>query len=719
MSNGGLISDERMTKGKILVVDDEENIRGSLLNVLSDEGYDVSLAGDGEEALRMVRSVAPDLVLLDIWIPGIDGIQTLEILKNFSSETEVIMMSGHGAIDTAVKATKLGAFDFIEKPFSLDSILKTISSALSYRREKKPGGEEFDHDILIDNWFAGLSLPIKETRASIKTTSTRDDPVLISGASGLGKEIAARLIHKKSVKRDYPFVKIACRLLDEESFDSALFSGARENKNGAAGGGDESGFEKAGEGAIFFDRIDKLSLKLQRRLLKALTSGVVKLHGKLEKLEFKSRIFASCGEIEDNGSRKRGLAKGLREYFVTSTLRIEPLSSRRQDIPELTRKFTRDFSFKYDKSIETVDSNFIKALKRSSLPGQTQELYNIIELAVLACEGDTLTGEHIIIAGQGRMMNDVRMIKPDNQPAPGQKAVTARGKKKNFQPQRTIGASVVLCGEGLHSGLKTGLILSPLPPGSGIVFWDIGSGRRLPAIFENIRSTEYATTLSDGEVTIKTVEHIMSALHSYQITNLLVKIGDEAPVMDGSAIDFCQIIENGGVKEQGDIIEQIVIDRRISVGDPQGGPYLSVEPSDEFSIHYYLDYPSPIGKQEHRYVYESGAHYKETIAPARTFGFLRDIKTLEEAGLAIGGKLSNVILIDSEKVINTPLRFPNEPARHKILDLIGDLYLLGRPIKGRFTARKSGHTQNAELVVKIKENLKNQKREKNRYAIGR
>ena len=260
---------------------------------------------------------------------------------------------------------------------------------------------------------------------------------------------------------------------------------------------------------------------------------------------------------------------------------------------------------------------------------------------------------------------------------------------------------MVVCGQGLHSGIKTGLSLSPAPPGSGIVFCDISSGERVSALMENVRSTEYATTLSNGKVIIKTIEHIMSALHSYQITNLLVKIGDEAPIMDGSAIEFCQTLENGGIEEQDAFIERIVIDKPISVGDPDEGPYLAVEPADEFSIHYYLDYPSPIGKQEHTYVYESGEHYKETIAPARTFGFLKDYRKMEDAGLAGGGKLSNVVLVDNEKIINTPLRFPNEPARHKILDLIGDLYLLGRPVKGRFIAKKSGHTQNVALVDKI------------------
>jgi UDP-3-O-acyl N-acetylglucosamine deacetylase len=271
--------------------------------------------------------------------------------------------------------------------------------------------------------------------------------------------------------------------------------------------------------------------------------------------------------------------------------------------------------------------------------------------------------------------------------------------------QRTLKNSVVLRGLGLHSGIKTGMILSPLPPDSGIVFGDISTGLRVPALLENVRSTEYATTLSNGRVTIKTIEHIMSALHSYRITNLLIKIGDEAPIMDGSALDFCQIIEDSGIEDQEGYIEEITVDEPITIGGDGDGPYIRVEPASAFSIHYYLDYPAPIGVQEYEYLHQSGEHYKETIAPARTFGFLRDMKKLEAAGLAGGGKLSNVVLIGDDKVINTPLRFPDEPARHKILDLIGDLYLLGRPIRARITARKSGHTQNIALIKKITERL--------------
>ncbi|MDH4184943.1 MAG: UDP-3-O-acyl-N-acetylglucosamine deacetylase, partial [Nitrospinota bacterium] len=392
-------------------------------------------------------------------------------------------------------------------------------------------------------------------------------------------------------------------------------------------------------------------------------------------------------------------------------IRMHPLDSRPADIPELVTRLVWDLAEKYGKKIDKIDDALIDAIGHTTFKGNTRELYNFLELAVLACEGGILTGEYISIAGKGSFA-------PTQSPMAGEADIKVRkltdtGKSPVAEasdqiltantPQRTLKNSVVLCGEGLHSGLKTGIILSPLPPDSGIVFWDISSGLRVPAMIENVRSTDYSTTLAQGDVMVKTVEHILSALHSYHITNLLIKIGDEAPIMDGSALDFCQIIETGGIAVQDAPMEPIIIDRPLSVGNSVTGPYLTVEPSDDFSIHFFLEYPQPIGEQEHFYLYKSGAHYKKTIAPARTFGFLKDIKQLEDAGLASGGRLSNVILIDDEKVINTPLRFKNEPARHKILDLIGDLYLLGRPVRGHFTARKSGHTHNIAMVEKITE----------------
>jgi len=684
-----------MAKAKILVVDDEANIRKALQGILTDEGYEVALAGDGETALRMARAEAPDLALLDIWIPGIDGIQTLKILKNIDQNLEVVMMSGHGAIDTAVRATKLGAYDFIEKPFSLEKILRSVTDALRHREERmavaQPSAAPAAAGGLpLESWFAGVSPEAQRVRAQIESAARHDQPALILGPAGLGKEAAANLIHQRSRRAGNPFVTVSLDGMDDRRFDALL----------GAGGGAAA---QADGGTLYLERVDHLPAKLQRALLRLLAGHAPR-----------ARILASCEEGARRGVRASAAQRALMDFFGPSVIALTPLSSRPADVPVIVERFVRDLAHKYHKQIDRVEGALIDALANSPLPGNTRELYNFLELAVLACEDRQLTGAHISVAGRGALVTRLseargRRIMP---------IAAGMNSSRRALPQRTLRNSVVLCGQGLHSGIKTGLILSPLPPGSGIVFWDIGSGVRVAARPENVRSTEYATTLARGDVNIKTIEHILSALHSYHITNLLVKVGDEAPIMDGSALDFCQIIENGEVEDQDAFIEPIVIDRPLSVGDPEHGPSLSVEPAEEFSVHYYLDYPPPIGRQEHHYVYESGERYRESIAPARTFGFLKDIKMLEEAGLASGGKLSNFILIDSEKIVNTPLRFPNEPARHKILDLIGDLYLLGRPILGRFTARRSGHTHNLAMVKKIAAEITGAAPVTKEYAAG-
>ena len=267
--------------------------------------------------------------------------------------------------------------------------------------------------------------------------------------------------------------------------------------------------------------------------------------------------------------------------------------------------------------------------------------------------------------------------------------------------ERTIGRSVVASGTGLHSGVKTGLILQPLPPGSGILFASLSSEVVIPAHVDWVDSTGYATTLHREGLTVRTVEHLLAALHAYRITNLLVKIQGEVPSMDGSALEFCRLIDSVGVVEQDASIEEIVINRRLEVmrGDDE---WMTIEPADGFGIRYTLVYPHPVGTQEFTYIHESPDGFRETIAPARTFGFLRDFKQLASMGLASGGRLDNCILIDDDKVVNTTLRFPDEFVRHKILDVMGDMYLLGRPLRGMITARKTGHSDNVALLREIK-----------------
>jgi UDP-3-O-[3-hydroxymyristoyl] N-acetylglucosamine deacetylase len=422
----------------VLIVDDEPEIRASLRGVLSDEGMQVIEAEDGAAALDLLRSARPDLVLLDVWMPEIDGIELLRMLQEEEHRPEVIMISGHGNIETAVRATKLGAFDFIEKPFSIDAVLHLVNRALERRA------------------FLG----------------------------GTGDNAAESL----------------------------------------------------------------------------------------------------------SGSQS---------------------SSRRA--------------------------------------------------------------------------------------ATGNRAV---------RPQRTIQRSVVVGGRGLHSGIKSGAILHPLGPGHGIVFADMSRDGTLPAHLDYVDSTGYATTLHGQGMSVRTVEHLLASLHAYGITNALIKVQGEVPVMDGSALDFCRLLDDAGIEDQDGDIEEIVIQHRTAVGDENGdGKHIVIQPDDSFQIQYTLIYPEPVGRQEYNYVHRGPESFRAEIAPARTFGFLKDMKAMAAMGLASGGRLDNCILIDDEKIVNTTLRFPDEFARHKILDIMGDFFLLGRPIRGRIIARMTGHGDNIALLAKLRAEL--------------
>ena len=240
--------------------------------------------------------------------------------------------------------------------------------------------------------------------------------------------------------------------------------------------------------------------------------------------------------------------------------------------------------------------------------------------------------------------------------------------------------------------------------GSGILFASLSTDETVPARLDWVDSTGYATTLHKEGVTAKTVEHLLATFHAYGITNLLVKMQGEIPIMDGSAVEFCKLIEGAGVVEQGGTVEEIVINRRIVVGRDDGES-IAIEPADCFGIAYTLLYPHPVGLQEYTYIHHGPRSFREEIAPARTFGFVRDMKQLAAMGLASGGRLDNCILIDDEKVVNTSLRFPDEFARHKILDIMGDTYLFGRPIRGMISARMTGHSDNIALMRAIKRSL--------------
>jgi UDP-3-O-acyl N-acetylglucosamine deacetylase len=253
----------------------------------------------------------------------------------------------------------------------------------------------------------------------------------------------------------------------------------------------------------------------------------------------------------------------------------------------------------------------------------------------------------------------------------------------------------------LHSGKRTAMVLQPLPPSSGIHFLTLPAETVIPAHVGRVADTDYATTLSaDGE-NIKTVEHLLSALHARGVTNLLIKVHGEIPVLDGSAVEFCRVLEEAGVESQKVARQELVIDRKYEVG--QGEKRLTIEPYDGFAVSYDLSYPAPIGDQHFDFELSSFEDYQEQIASARTFGFMKDLEMMAELGLGSGGRLDNCILVGEDNVINTELRYADEFVRHKILDVIGDLYLLGYPVRGKVTARFTGHRDNIAILRQILE----------------
>lgn len=660
-----------MPKPRVLIVDDEKNIVSSLHGILEDEGYQIDTADDGLDALEQVQSDPPDLVLLDIWLPGMDGIEVLKTIKTYHPEIEVLIMSGHGTIDTAVKATKLGAFDFIEKPFSLDQLVQSVEKALKLKQSRVDRGSrkgglkpELPHCFQI----------MVEVKKSIKEASRHNHPVLIKGDPGTGKEFVAQAIHAESKKSRLPFMKINCASRSMTSLQQELF--VRKGK---------ADTQTPRDRVVYLKNIEAMSPTLQDKLVQALKSD-----GNDPRF-LPARVFAATSiNLEERVERGK-FRRELLELLKENTVHVPRLEKFRSSIPNMVKKYFEELAEHGNYTPHTVSDEAMDRLVTYDWPENLKELRDVLDnVARKVHPDDVITVNHL-----------PPPLGSEEVAAP----ISSKTKKTSKLPrQRTLKRSVVLCGSGLHSGIKTGLIMQPLPPNSGIIFGHISSTATIPARLEYIESTDYSTCLKKGFFSVGTIEHIMAVLHMYRITNLLIKIGDEAPVMDGSAKDFCQLVEDGEFEEQDAPYEELVIDREYTFGDPQGA-HIKIEPADGFEVSYHMDYPAPIGIMDHTFKYENFEGFKKEIAPARTFGFMEEVAALTKLGFASGGKLDNFIMLGDGKVLNTELRFPDEFARHKILDILGDFYLIGKPIRGKISAHKSGHTQNVGLIKEIQEHL--------------
>ena len=730
--------ERNLSKERILIVDDEKNIVSSLTGILSDEGYEISTTGDGVEALEIIQKDPPDLVLLDIWLPGMDGIEVLKTLKTYNSGVEVLIMSGHGTIDTAVKATKLGAQDFIEKPFSLDRITESIQNVLQERNYSS--SKEFNSSRALKE------LPIcfesmQEVKKGIKSFSKHMKPVLLLGENGTGKETVARTIHAQSRKGNLSFMKLNCLFRQEQDIQSQLFKPKEK-------GNKSKNKQVSGKKVVYLSNIESLSKILQEKLAEVLQN--INTENQNSEL-LPERLFISSSEDLEELTAKGQFNALLLNCFKKTSLLIPPLKNYSTSIPLIAQEFLEVTRRHQNINIPNIEDEALTALSRYSWPGNIQELRGVLEKLVLICSNQNTIGIQDLPSkiwkpqnlmdsrdfNQASSLEEAESIWEKNfilyhlkqnnwdvdktcnnlktekklfqeklkyHSIETKKAVISSSQKK--YPQRTLKRSVVLCGSSLHSGIKTGLILQPMPPGSGIIFGDIASGKTIPAQLENVQSTDYSTCLKKGANSVGTIEHIMATLHMYRITNLLIKIGDEAPVMDGSAKDFCELLEDGEFEEQDDFYEEIIVDKTYSFGNKEKGePYISIEPSKIFSVSYHMEYPEPIGIQDFTYEFQGDESFKKEIAPARTFGFMEEVAQLTKMGYASGGKLDNFILLGDKKVLNTKLRFEDEFARHKILDILGDFYLLGKPIRGKIKASKSGHTQNVGLLKIIRDSL--------------
>ena len=666
-----------MGKERVLIVDDEKNIVSSLHGILKDEGYEITTAGDGLDALEQLQADPPDLVLLDIWLPGMDGIEVLKTIKTYHPEIEVLIMSGHGTIDTAVKATKLGAFDFIEKPFTLDHLVQTVDKALQQKRSR--GGERPAAKSRRPDLPQYFKLMVEVTKA-VKAAATHHGPVLITGEPGTGKELIAQAIHQESPLSRLPFITVNCATRSMTSLQGELFVPKRRTGAGRRP-------RKEGDRVVYLKNIEMLSPTLQEKLAEALQA--VRESGRPVPGFLPARLFASTTQDLDDLLEKDGIKEALYHLLKPARLPVPPLREMRAHIPELVLSYFEERA--EQGPAHQIREEALEKLVNYAWPGNLKELRDVLDYLARTVQPEDVIGVEDLPPA----------LRPDLPPAttPPQWSGTQR-----VRPQRTLKRSMVLCGRGLHSGIKTGLIMQPLPPNSGIIFGDISSTATIPARLENVESTAYSTCLKKGFFSVATIEHIMAVLHMYRITNLLIKIGDEAPVMDGSAKDFCQLIEDGGYEDQDAPCGELAIQEEYFFGDPEGA-HIRIEPAEEFTVSYHMEYPEPIGVMDYTFHYSGPESFKQEIAPARTFGFMEDVAQLTRMGFATGGKLDNFILLGDKKVLNTELRFPDEFVRHKILDILGDSYLLGQPMRARISAHKSGHTENVGLLKEIKKHL--------------
>ncbi len=372
----------------VLIVDDEPSILQSLGGLLSDEGFEIVTASNGYEALKIIDKESPDLVLLDIWMPGIDGIETLKEIKKDNPYIQVIIITGHGNIETAVKATKLGAFDLIEKPLSIDKVIVSINNALDFRRLEEEN-RYLRKKTIEKNSISGKSAPTEFLRKQIETAAPTETWILITGENGTGKELVARTIHQLSPRANQPLIAVNCAAIPEELIESELFghekgafSGATTKKIGR--------FEMANNGTIFLDEIGDMSLKTQSKILRVLQEQKFHRVGGSRTLSVNVRVIAASNKGLEEEIEKGSFREDLYHRLNVIPINVPALRQRREDIPLLVDIFLAESAKQNQITGKKITHKALSLLCSYPWPGNVRELKNLLERLTIMVKKDII-----------------------------------------------------------------------------------------------------------------------------------------------------------------------------------------------------------------------------------------------------------------------------------------------------------------------------------------
>lgn len=400
-----------MTKDKILIIDDESGICSSLQGILEDEGYAVKTASSGEAGLELLKSEYFDLLFLDVWLPEMSGIQVLEEINTFEEAPQVLIISGHGSIESAVKATKLGAYDFLEKPLSLDKVVLTVKNALKHKRLEEEN-VQLRERIKANYNLVGSSPCIQKVRKAIKAAASSNGRVLITGEPGSGKELAARLIHLHSPRKNKKFMQINVGAIPENLIERELFGFVE---------GTFSDYEKAKKGMLsladggilFLGEIGEMPLGTQAKLVQILDENRYEPLGSTSPVKFNTRIISAT-----NRDLKTMIMEGkfLEElYYKINVIPIinPPLRDRKEDIPDLIAHYLQFFSNRDGKKEKSMDKEALQGFVNYSWPGNVSELINVIERFVIMVPDSLIKASHLSLLVEP-METELMMEKPEN-----------------------------------------------------------------------------------------------------------------------------------------------------------------------------------------------------------------------------------------------------------------------------------------------------------------